>query len=77
MIRQLIKFERNLLMSKLAKMQGVSAHLVTLKSDGKRRHPAHCVFSKGIGAQRTCGCEKCPKYCLRCTSATRCDYYKE
>lgn len=41
-------------MPKVSQMQGVSAHLTTLKSDGKRRHPSYCIFADGKGKNRIC-----------------------
>lgn len=36
-------------MARVRDMQGVPAHLEYLKGDGKRRHPAHCIFHEGVG----------------------------
>jgi hypothetical protein len=59
-------------------MQGVSAHLVTLKkSDKNRRHPARCQFAEGIGKKRICKCPRSQRFILPCHSAVRCDYYAE
>ena len=58
-------------------MQGVPAHIETLKSDGRRRHPSYCIFAQGKGTNRMCNNSKCPMYCGRCKSAAKCDYYKE
>lgn len=41
-------------MSRVREMQGVPAQLEYLKSDGKRRHPAHCIFREGTGKSRIC-----------------------
>lgn len=64
-------------MARLKQMQGVPAHLETLKTDGKRRHPSHCKFHKGKGKARTCDCERCFNYLLNCKSTAKCDYYEE
>lgn len=63
-------------MARVRDMQGVPAHIVTLKSDGKRRHPAHCIFAEGKGANRICTNPQCQKYYERCNSASKCDYYE-
>lgn len=65
-------------MAKINEMQGVPAHLVYLKSDGKRRHPAHCKFHEGIGKKRICYCkDNREMYLLNCKSAKNCDFYEE
>lgn len=64
-------------MARVREMQGVPAHIETLKSDGKRRHPAHCIFSEGKGTKRICTCPQGPKYYEHCTSSAKCNYYEE
>ena len=64
-------------MAKVSQMQGVPAHLETLKVNGKRRHPARCKFHDGKRQARICKCNKCSNYLLRCPSASKCDYYEE
>lgn len=64
-------------MKKVREMQGVPAHLVTLRANDKRRHPARCKFHTGKGKQRICKCKICPLYLLPCTSAAKCGYYDE
>lgn len=64
-------------MVKIRDMQGVPAHLEYLKSDGKRRHPAHCIFHEGIGRSRICTNPQCEKYYETCNSAKNCDFYEE
>ena len=64
-------------MARVRDMQGVPAQIVTLKSDGKRRHPAHCIYAIGAGANRLCANPQCPIYYKHCKSATRCNYYEE
>ena len=63
-------------MARVRDMQGVSAQIVTLKSDGMRRHPAHCIFSDGKGASRICTCPQSPIYYKHCSSAAKCDFYE-
>ena len=59
-------------------MQGVSAHLETLRTnDGKRRHPAHCIFAEGKGKARICTSPQCSMYYKNCRTAAKCDYYEE
>lgn len=64
-------------MAKVSQMQGVPAHLTTLKSDGKRRHPAHCLFAEGKGKARKCTCPQSTNYNCLCRSSVHCDYYEE
>lgn len=64
-------------MPTVSQMQDVPAHLTTLKSDGKRRHPAHCVFAEGKGKKRKCICPQCEMYIEHCSSAKNCNYYEE
>ena len=63
-------------MPKVSQMQGVSAHLTTLKSDGKRRHPAYCIFANGKGKNRFCTSPQSHNYYKHCTSAKNCEYYE-
>lgn len=63
-------------MPKVSQMQGVSAHLTTLKSDGKRRHPAYCIFAEGKGKTRICTSPQCSNYYKHCSSASKCEYYE-
>lgn len=64
-------------MARVRDMQGVSAHLEYLKSDGKRRHPAHCIFHEGTGKNRICTNTQSELYNRNCKSAKNCDYYEE
>ena len=64
-------------MPRVRDMQGVSAQIVTLKSDGKRRHPSHCIFAEGKGSNRFCTNEQCPMWKEHCRTAAKCDYYEE
>ena len=64
-------------MARVRDMQGVPSHIVTLKSDGKRRHPAHCIFAEGKGKERYCTNEQCPVWKNRCGTAAKCDFYEE
>lgn len=64
-------------MAKASQMQGVSAYLTTLKSDGKRRHPSHCIHAEGKGKERKCTCPQCVMYNEHCRSSVHCDYYEE
>lgn len=58
-------------------MQGVPAHLETLKSkDKQRRHPAYCRFHQGVGKKRICKNFHSPFYNLHCQSASKCEYYE-
>lgn len=63
-------------MSRVSEMQGVPAHITTLKSDGIRRHPSYCIFAEGKGKARICTCAQGPNYYKHCNSAARCDYYE-
>lgn len=64
-------------MAKVRDMQGVPAHLEYLKSDGKRRHPAYCIFHEGKGAMRICVNPQSELYYKNCKSSKNCDYYEE
>lgn len=64
-------------MARVREMQGVSAHLEYLKSDGKRRHPARCIFHEGTGKARICMNPQSNIYTEKCNTAKRCDYYEE
>ena len=64
-------------MPRVREMQGVSAHLVSLKSDGRRRHPSYCIFAEGKGKSRQCTCPQSSIYYEHCNSASKCDYYEE
>ena len=64
-------------MARVRDMQGVPAHIVILKSDGKRRHPSRCIFAEGVGTNRLCTNPQCPIYYEHCKSAAKCNYYEE
>lgn len=64
-------------MARVREMQGTPAQIVTLKSDGKRRHPSHCIFAEGKGANRKCSNAISPMNNEHCNSAKRCEYYEE
>lgn len=64
-------------MARVRDMQNVPAHLEFLKSDGKRRHPAKCIFSEGIGKNRVCTNPQSRLYYQHCNTAKNCDYYEE
>ena len=64
-------------MARVRDMQGVPAHLEYLKGDGKRRHPAHCIFHEGVKKKRICTNSQCEIYCQHCNSAKNCNYYEE
>ena len=64
-------------MPRVRDIQGVPAHLEYLKSDGKRRHPAHCIFHEGTGKSRICTNPTGGKYYQPCNSAKNCEYYEE
>ena len=65
-------------MASVKQMQGVSSHLEYLKpNDGKRRHPAHCIFAEGKGENRICASLQSTIYQEHCRSAAKCDYYEE
>ena len=64
-------------MPRVREMQGVHAHITTLKSDGKRRHPSRCIFAKGKSPNRYCANEQCPVWRNKCSTAAKCDYYEE
>lgn len=59
-------------------MQGVPAHIETLRpNDGKRRHPARCIYAEGKGVNRICTNPLSPIYLMNCKSSSKCDYYEE
>ena len=64
-------------MARVRDVQGVPAHLEYLKSDGKRRHPSHCIFHEGTGANRICTNPTSDRYYEHCSTAKNCDYYEE
>ena len=64
-------------MPRVRDMQGVPAHIVALKSDGIRRHPAYCIFAEGKGKSRICTCPQNPNYYKHCSSAAKCDNYEK
>ncbi|MBE6580187.1 MAG: hypothetical protein E7650_01055 [Ruminococcaceae bacterium] len=64
-------------MARVRDMQGCPAHLVTLKSDGKRRHPSRCIFAVGKAPNRYCTNEQSPVWKDKCSSAAKCDFYEE
>ncbi len=65
-------------MPKVREMEGVSAQIVTLKTnDGVRRHPSHCIYAEGKGKQRLCTCPLSLIYNNNCKSSSKCDYYEE
>ena len=64
-------------MARVRDMQGTPAHIVTLKSNDKRRHPAYCIFAEGKGRERYCTNEQCPVWKEHCGNAAKCDYYEE
>ena len=64
-------------MAKVKQMQGVSAQLEYLKSDGKRRHPSRCIYANGKGKERICECPQSPFYKQHCKSSVHCEYYEE
>lgn len=64
-------------MPRVRDMQGVPAQVTTLKSDGVRRHPAHCIFAEGKGTSRCCTCPHSPVYLKHCKSAAKCDFYEK
>ena len=64
-------------MARVRDMQGVSAQIVTLKADGKRRHPSYCIFANGKGSKRMCTNPISPIYREHCRSAAKCDHYEE
>lgn len=64
-------------MARVSQMQGVPAHLTTLKSDGQRRHPSRCIYAEGKGKERKCTCPQCELYNERCRSCVHCEHYEE
>ena len=56
-------------------MQGVPAHLETLKAKGTRRHPAYCKYHEGEGKSRVCKNSCSPLYNTHCQSAAKCECY--
>ena len=58
-------------------MQGTPAHLETLKSDGKRRHPSKCRYAEGKPKDRYCKNPNFVLYLQQCRSSAKCDYYEE
>ena len=64
-------------MPKVGQMQGVPAHIETLKADDERRHPARCRHAYGRGKRRICVNTESSIYNLNCHTAKNCDYYEE
>lgn len=64
-------------MSRAREMQGVPAHVEYLKSNDKRRHPAHCIFHEGSGEKRICTNPVGELYLKHCKTSKNCDYYEE
>lgn len=64
-------------MPKVSLMQGTPAHIEYLKADGKRRHPASCIFKEGKGNARICTNPHSELYNRRCRTAKNCEYYEE
>lgn len=63
-------------MARVGEMQGVSAQLVTLKSDGKRRHKSRCVFL--LKPSKICDCpHNLNFYNSSCGGSSKCDFYEE
>ena len=56
-------------------MQGVPAHLETLKPKDSRRHPNYCKYHIGAGKERQCNNEQSPYFRKHCALAAKCDYY--
>lgn len=63
--------------SKVSLMQGVPAHIESLKAKDKRRHPSRCIFAEGSGKNRICTSPLSTKYMEICNSAKLCAYYEE
>lgn len=65
-------------MPKVSQMQGVPAHLETLKSDGKRRYISRCIHSIHKGNHKyECTCKYSAYNDQLCRSSKNCDYYEE
>ena len=64
-------------MARVSQMQGIPAHLTYLKTNDKRRHPAHCIFADGKGKLRICTSPQSEKYMESCHSARNCEHYEE
>ena len=63
-------------MASVKQMQGVSAYLEPLRSDGIRRNISWCKYSRHMGKHvYMCGCEASPYYGKECHSAKQCDFY--
>lgn len=63
-------------MAKVSQMQGVQAHLETLKKKDKQRHQARCIFF--IKGSKICDCpQNLNYYTHRCGGSSRCDFYEE
>lgn len=57
-------------------MQGVAAHLETLRSlDGKRRDKRKCIFY--YKPEKMCHCPKSPYNRQHCPSPSHCKFYRE
>lgn len=72
----MLKERGNKKMAKVSQMQGVQAHLETLKTKDKRRHQARCIFYIKDG--KICDCAHNLNYykCI-CGGSSRCDFYEE
>ena len=64
-------------MAKVSQMQGIPAHLETLRKKDKRRHPSYCIYHEGKGKNRVCKCIQSQNYSLTCSSARYCEFYVE
>ena len=65
-------------MARVRNMQGVPAHIETLKNkDKKRRHPSKCKYHEGKHPERICKCEKSHMFLCKCETSQHCEYYEE
>lgn len=64
-------------MARVRNMQGTPAYLEYLRSDGKRRHPARCIFHEGKGRNRICLNPQSLVYKRNCNTSKNCNYYEE
>lgn len=57
-------------------MQGVPAHLTTLKGDGKRRDKRRCIFYDKDDKSCTCA-QNLNYYNCTCGGSSKCEHYEE
>ena len=63
-------------MAGVKNMQGVPAHLETIKSKDRRRNMSRCIFL--LKPSKICDCaQNLGYYRQRCGGSSKCDYHEE